>query len=110
MLQPARQPLQTCAGRKDRKGVRGAESFSLQTPNGCLGTSPDLQGRSEKSGSLRRKQGTGESMYVGIDVSKKTLDVAVRPSGEQWSQGNDDVSIAGLCERLQALKPRIIVL
>ena len=49
-------------------------------------------------------------MYVGIDVSKKTLDVAVRPSGEQWSQGNDDVSIAGLCERLQAMKPRIIVL
>jgi transposase len=29
------------------------------------------------------------SVFVGIDVSKKTLDVAVRPSGQELSVGND---------------------
>ena len=29
--------------------------------------------------------------FVGVDVSKPRMDVAVRPSGEQWSVGNDSV-------------------
>lgn len=39
--------------------------------------------------------------YVGVDVSKAHLDIAVEPSGEQWSVGNDAAGIACLVERLK---------
>jgi transposase len=111
MLQEARQPVQKRAGRKDRRRVRGDEPFSSQTPNGCLGPSPHLQGRSTKGGNLRREQDVGGAdVFVGIDVSKKTLDVAVRPGEQLWSVSNDEAGIAELCERLTALQPECIVL
>ena len=47
--------------------------------------------------------------YVGIDVSKKKLDVCVRPSGEAFSAENTDEGIAGLAVRLKALGPRLII-
>ena len=37
-----------------------------------------------------------ENLYVGIDVSKRNLDVAVRPTHELWRVGNDDDEIASL--------------
>lgn len=43
--------------------------------------------------------------YVGIDVAKAHLDIAVRPSGEQWVVTNDDAGIVALRERLYALRP-----
>ena len=43
--------------------------------------------------------------FVGIDVSKARLDVAVRPSGEAWSYANDEPGIAGLLVQLQAVQP-----
>ena len=39
-------------------------------------------------------------MFVGIDVSKKPLDVATHPSGENWSVANDEAGVGGLLERL----------
>ena len=45
------------------------------------------------------------SVYVGIDVSKAQLDVAVRPSGEAWSVPHDLGGIATLVARLKALGP-----
>lgn len=39
-------------------------------------------------------------MFVGIDVSKKQLDVATHPSGESWSVANDEAGVGGLIERL----------
>jgi transposase len=49
-------------------------------------------------------------VFIGIDVSKKKLDVAARPSDEQWSVENDEKGVAGLCERLRQLTPSIVVL
>jgi transposase len=49
-------------------------------------------------------------VYVGIDVAKARLDVAVRPSEERWCSGVDDAELARLVARLQALAPRLIVL
>lgn len=49
-------------------------------------------------------------MFVGIDVSKKRLDVAVRPEEQLWSVSNDEAGVAELCERLKALQPQCIVL
>jgi transposase len=48
--------------------------------------------------------------FVGIDVAKIQLDIALRPSGERWSVTNDDEGIAALLARLQALAPTLIVL
>jgi transposase len=47
---------------------------------------------------------------VGIDISKEQLDVAVRPSLEQFSVTNDDAGHKELRKRLLKLKPERIVL
>ena len=48
--------------------------------------------------------------FVGIDVAKAQLDVAVRPSGERWAVPNDADGVVTLVERLQPLHPTLIVL
>jgi transposase len=48
--------------------------------------------------------------YIGIDVAKAQLDIAVRPSGEQWIAAHDAAGIAELVTRLQALAPTLVVL
>jgi transposase len=48
--------------------------------------------------------------FVGIDVAKAQLDIAVRPSGERWAVPNDAGGVVALVERLQALHPTLIVL
>lgn len=50
------------------------------------------------------------ALFVGIDVAKAHLEVAVRPTGEQWTSPNDDPGIAAALTRLQALQPALIVL
>jgi transposase len=45
---------------------------------------------------------------VGIDVSKKRLDVYVHPTGELFSLGNDEAGLADLIERLGGVKPDCI--
>jgi transposase len=49
-------------------------------------------------------------MFVGIDVSKRQLDVHVRPSGDQWWVGNDESGHEELVRRLEELKPELVVL
>ena len=49
-------------------------------------------------------------LFVGIDVAKATLDVAVRPSGETWHTANDSDGIDGLVQRIAALAPALVVL
>jgi transposase len=48
--------------------------------------------------------------FIGIDVAKAPLDIAIRPSGERWAVPNDAGDIMTLVERLQALHPTLIVL
>jgi transposase len=48
--------------------------------------------------------------FVGIDVAKAQLDIAVRPSGERWAISNDATGIGTLVARLQPLHPTLIVL
>jgi transposase len=52
----------------------------------------------------------GAAIFVGIDVSKATVDVALRPSGEQWDSANDEAGSAELVDRLRPLGPELIVL
>lgn len=48
--------------------------------------------------------------FVGIDVSKATLDIASLPDAETWIVPNDDAGLAALLPRLSALHPTLVVL
>jgi transposase len=50
------------------------------------------------------------NVFVGIDVSKVHLDVAVRPSQERWQEDNTIEGIERLVARLGGLEPTLIVL
>ena len=52
---------------------------------------------------------TTSAVVVGVDGAKDRLDVAVRPSGETWSEPNDDAGVRGLVARLRPLGPALIV-
>ena len=57
--------------------------------------------------------GTPESTtpcFVGIDVAKAWLDVAVRPSGAQWRVANTEAELPALVARLRTLAPQLVVL
>jgi transposase len=49
-------------------------------------------------------------VFVGIDVSKAELDVALRPGAESFSVANNQRGIATLVKRLQKLSVSRIVL
>ena len=51
-----------------------------------------------------------EAIYVGIDVAKAQLDVAVRPTDDRWVVPNDGAGIRHLMFRLKALEPALVVL
>ena len=49
-------------------------------------------------------------VFVGIDVSKAWVDVAVRPTGEAWRVDQDQAGVEALVLRLQAMSPQCIVM
>jgi transposase len=48
--------------------------------------------------------------FVGIDVSKATLDVHVLPTKRAWSTPNQDDAVRVLCRELASMNPTLIVL
>ena len=53
---------------------------------------------------------TSLPLFVGIDVAKDTLDVAVRPTAETWTVSNDEAGITTLVTQLQTVAPTLVVL
>jgi transposase len=51
-----------------------------------------------------------DAIFVGIDVSKDRLDVAVRPGGESFAVGRNGAGIDELIERLQARSPSLVAI
>ena len=51
-----------------------------------------------------------EAIYVGIDVAKVRVDVAVRPEGDGWMVSNDDAGIRQLVSRLKTIEPALVVM
>jgi transposase len=49
-------------------------------------------------------------VFIGIDVARDGLEIAVRSTGEQWQVGNDATGIPTLLPRLRDLRPTLIVL
>lgn len=49
-------------------------------------------------------------IFVGIDVAKEHLDIAVRPNGETWTIKNDEQSAMELAIKLKGLQPAVVVM
>lgn len=47
--------------------------------------------------------------WVGVDVSKAQLDVAVWPSGEHWQVAYEPAQLERLTVQLQQIGPRLVV-
>ena len=50
-----------------------------------------------------------EPIYVGIDVSKDRIDVAVRPTGKTWSVSYNEMEVDGLVAELSGLAPEAVI-
>jgi transposase len=53
---------------------------------------------------------TNSEVFIGIDVCKERLDVSEGSDSEAWSVGNDDSGVSSLVDRLQSIKPVLIVM
>ncbi len=51
-----------------------------------------------------------EATYVGIDVAKTQVEVAVRPTDDRWEVPYDDAGVRQLVSRLKALEPALVLL
>ena len=51
-----------------------------------------------------------ESTYVGIDVAKAQVDVAVRPTGQRWVVSYDESGVGELVAQLEGLDPALVLL
>ncbi len=50
-----------------------------------------------------------EPIYVGIDVSKERIDIAVRPTGRSWSVAYDGAGVDDLVAQLKYLEPAGVI-
>ena len=48
-------------------------------------------------------------LFVGIDVAKATLDIALRPSAQTWQVIYDDPHVEAFVTQLNELSPTLIV-
>lgn len=100
-------------GRPFRPGLR-KPGLSMVTPVPFLrtrtvvwaGGARILQGRVRKENVLMEPTPS----YVGIDVAKGHLDVAVHPSGEEWRVEHHPEGISNLATQLAALAPTLVAL
>ena len=51
-----------------------------------------------------------EEIYVGIDVAKDSVDVAIRPGDDNWSLDYDEQAVSELVSRLIAVEPNAVLL
>ena len=53
---------------------------------------------------------TNTEIIVGIDISKKNLDIQIQEDGPYFTCGNDLMGIDNLVEKLRSVQPALIVL
>ena len=71
-----------------------------------------VQGRvnAETGGTDGRRSEVRRPRFVGIDVSKAQVDVAVRPTGKRWTLPYDQTGIEGLIPQIVDLEPALVLL
>ena len=51
-----------------------------------------------------------EVIFVGIDVAKAQVDVAIRPADDRWEVSHNDAGIGQLVSQLKSLEPAMVLL
>src|SRR6266571_6380763 len=88
-----------------------AHRLLVASPHSCPGPRARItQGRVQTSRFTSGGAMLAPTVFVGVDVAKATLDVAVRPAGERWSVANDEPGIQSVVARLLPLGPVLVVL
>ena len=95
--------LEQTLGGKHREGALRAGRSRLPSRTVAGAEEPD-ENKEGKCGQSR-----GGKVFVGVDVSKKILDVYFRPLGERLSVENSPAGHAQLAERCKALNVEVIV-
>jgi hypothetical protein len=93
-------------GSEDRR-ARQRRSEPEQSP-GPQKRARIVQGRA-RSGRAANAMQQGRELFVGIDVSKRQLDVALGDDGELWQEANGPAAHAALSAKLGNLRPALIV-
>jgi len=83
----------------------GSSHRSLNSPNSCMG----YKARISQGRDLESQYKEVRMSFVGIDVSKLQLDLAVRPVNKRWSVANTEGDITKVIETLNELSPQVIV-
>ena len=87
-------------GRGTRTGVEPEQLPGPTKPASCK-AGPTLKQEVEME---------GEARYVGIDVSKAQVDVAVRPTGQRWVVSYDETGVEELVVQMVDLDPAPVLL
>ena len=90
---------------KDRGGARVAASEFPPEPEQLREPDEFVFARMGPEG---QEQVTDQNVYIGVDVSKDHLDVAVRPTGHQWRVSNTQPQIGKLVRTLSEYAPTIV--
>lgn len=51
-----------------------------------------------------------EATFVGMDIAKDRVDIAVRPTGQKWAISYDEAEVRGLVSQLKTLEPAMVLL
>src|ERR1700726_4550523 len=82
----------------------------VRTVAGAASRARMAQGGTRSAALEANTAGSAVEVYVGIDVPKAQLEVAIRPSGERFSEANDARAVRRLVKRLAPLgRTRILV-
>lgn len=66
--------------------------------------------RAQEASMAKRSQSADGPCFIGIDVGKTQLDIAVHPSGVTWTSATTASALRTLARRLTTLAPQVIVL
>ena len=87
-------------------GELGSSCPSLFNPNSCLGLKSPHLARLGLGDTLMK----GTENFIGIDVAKASLDIAIHPEGTVWSCHNEEAKFTALVKQLRQREPKLIVL
>jgi transposase len=51
-----------------------------------------------------------DGAFVGLEVNRTGIHVAIQPTGERWTTAGDDAGISEAIERLNGLGPKLVVM
>ena len=96
-------------GRKRARSSRPTRAEPEQLPGPPPGESVSTRSGRRRECRRSSRDVSEQTCWIGIDISKAELDVAVRPSGVRWQAHHDAAGIDALVERCVALAPQRIV-